>query len=71
MEHLYKRRRNAAVQTNPVPKPYIKQFFFCQILFSWIIPIKSLFVKYKNIEKIPKNIQKPYTNVLKMYIMFG
>ena len=33
MEHLYKRRRNAAVQTNPVPKPHIKQFFICQIKY--------------------------------------
>jgi len=31
MEHSLRGRRNAAVQTNPVPKPHIIKILFCQV----------------------------------------
>jgi len=44
------------LQFKPTQFPNHKTFY--QTIISWIIPIKPLFVKYKNIGKIPKNIQK-------------
>jgi hypothetical protein len=38
MEHLYKRRRNAAVQTNPVPKPLSNNFSFVKSFFAELYP---------------------------------
>jgi hypothetical protein len=75
MEHLYKRRRNAAVQTNPVPKPHIIKTFICQIHFildyTQYIPICQVLKHIKNPQKYPNMVDKSYKNVYNVWIIWG
>ena len=62
-----------SVQTNPVPKPHIKQFFFCQIPifldYTQYILICQVLKHRKNPQKYPKTIHKSHKNVYNVWII--